>query len=202
MTPTRTLPTAVVPSEARVRTLIALALSAWIAVATLATAAGIFADSRVVFSLLVVFSIAVPIALYLRSVALRDWFGRLGLRALTLLHLWRVSAAFAFFWYAADGLLPDLFVRNAAWGDLIAGLLLGAVGLFALRPVTYWVAHGVGLIDFVVAVGTGLWLTFSGDPLMANISLIPIALIPLVLVPLSALTHIAAFDLLRRGAQP
>ena len=56
--------------------------------------------------------------------------------------------------------------------------------------------------DFIVAVGTGMLLTVSEAPAIDNLRSFPVALIPLVLVPLSALTHVAAFDLLRRGARP
>lgn len=45
------------------------------------------------------------------------------LRALTLFNVWRVPAALAFFYYGSQGDLPTAFVRNAGWGDLIAGLL-------------------------------------------------------------------------------
>ena len=43
----------------------------------------------------------------------------LGLRALTVFHVWRIAAALLFFWYGARHLLPETFVRDAAWGDKI-----------------------------------------------------------------------------------
>ena len=64
--------------------------------------------------------IALPLLVYTRSEALQAYISAVDLRTLTLFNVWRVPAALAFFYYGAQGELPTLFVRNAAWGDLIA----------------------------------------------------------------------------------
>ena len=82
----------------------------------------------------------------------------------------------------AQRLLPDRFVTNAAWGDLVAGTLAPLV-VVARYPVTgrarrcLLAFHTFSFADFVVAVGTGLTFTLLGDPLM-NTLLDTLALIP------------------------
>ena len=65
----------------------------------------------------------------------------------------------------------------------------------------YWAFHAIGMADFLLAVGTGLAFSLMAVPEMASIAVLPLAIIPLIGVPLSAATHVAAFDLMRRGAR-
>jgi hypothetical protein len=89
--------------------------------------------------------------------------------SLTLFNVWRIPAALAFFWYGAQGLPPPLFVRNAAWSDLIAGAAAIPVVLW-LMPRPTWrrtsllAFHLFSFADFVVAVGTGFIFSLLGDP--------------------------------------
>lgn len=122
--------------------------------------------------------------------ALRSYIQQLDMRTLTLFNLWRIPAALAFFWYGGQGLLPPLFVYNAAWGDLIAGVAAIPVALW-LMPRPAWrrssllAFHLFSFADFVVAVGTGFVFSLLGDPLMATLKGFPLALIPLFGVPLT-----------------
>jgi hypothetical protein len=149
---------------------------------------------------LVALGILLPTLWYFAVPAARAWTDRVGLRAITAFHVWRVPAALLFFWYGFQGQLPTLFWVLAGTGDLIAGLWALAVtwrpeasrGAFARM-------HRFGFADFVVAVGTGLTFTLLLDPRMAQITALPLALIPLFGVGISGATHIIAFDMLRRG---
>ncbi|MBV8513293.1 MAG: permease [Xanthobacteraceae bacterium] len=148
---------------------------------------------------LIVLGIVVPVIIYAASKGFRDYIEAVGLRTLTAFHIWRIGAALLFFWYGAHNLLPQVFVQNAGWGDLIAGLLaLGVTGLPKNRN-RYLVFHIFGFADFVVALGTGLTLFLLNDPRMAGIQTLPMALIPLYGVGISGASHIMAFDLLHRG---
>ena len=123
-----------------------------------------------------------------------------GLRRLTALHVWRIPAALAFYYYGSQGLLPPAFVVLAGTGDLIAGML--ALYVVLAKPKSkraYTVFHIVGMTDFVIAVGTGLTFSLISDPRMVTIAMFPLALIPLFGVTISGATHVAAFDMLRRG---
>lgn len=143
--------------------------------------------------------IVAPTMAYFLSSRVRGYIEAIGLRPLTLMHIWRIPAALLFFWYGAQGLLPETFVRHAAWGDLIAGMI--ALTLVFIRPSRggYWFMHLFGFADFLLAVGTGLTFTLMHDPRMSPIRELPLALIPLFGVGISGATHIMAFDLLRKG---
>lgn len=157
-----------------------------------------------VIGAIVAAGVAIPAVGYFAIPAMRRYFEQLGLFWITAFHVWRIPAAILFFWYGAQGLLPDQFVRNAGWGDLIAGALAVAVILAPKTRGRYWGLHLFGFVDFVVAVGTGLAFTLLHDPRMSPIADLPLALIPLWGVGISGASHIIAFDLLarRRGMQP
>jgi hypothetical protein len=174
-------------------------LSLWGLGVVVAAETGIYAAMPpLALASLIALGLIVPIIVYARSKGFRDYIQTIGLRALTTFHVWRIAAALLFFWYGAHDLLPEVFVRNAGWGDLIAGLMaLGVVMLPKTRN-RYLVFHIFGFADFVVAVGTGLTLFLLDDPRMTGIQTLPMALIPLYGVGISGASHIMAFDLLRR----
>jgi hypothetical protein len=129
---------------------------------------------------------------------------QLDMRWLTLFNVWRVPAALLFFWYGAQGLLPATFVRNAGWGDLIAGVAAVPVALW-LMPRPRWrrpsllAFHLFSFADFVVAVGTGFAFSLVGDPLMGALKSFPLALIPLFGVPLTGALSMIALHRLATG---
>lgn len=191
--------TFVSPPPARTERHIPTALIAW--AAAVAAAAGVGALAEVplpLFGGLVALGIVLPTAAYFALPALRRWAEGVGIRALTLLHIWRIPAALVFFAYGDAGLLPAEFVRNAAWGDLAAGTFAALAFTLPEWRAKYWAVHLFGFADFVLAVGTGLLLSLMAVPLMANIATFPIVLIPLFGVGLSGAAHIMSLDLLRR----
>jgi hypothetical protein len=149
---------------------------------------------------LVALGILLPTLWYLTAPQGRAWADRVGLRAITAFHIWRIPAALVFFWYGAQGLLPPLFWILAGVGDLIAGIWAWTV---VRRPdataAAYRAMHRFGFADFCVAVGTGLVHTLLLDPRMAPVAALPLALIPLFGVGISGASHIVASDMLRRG---
>jgi hypothetical protein len=147
---------------------------------------------------LVALGIAVPTASYFAFPGVRRAVDAIGLRRLTLFHVWRIPAGLLFLYYAASGGLPLVFAILAGVGDLIAGLY--AATLFSndataerLRRI-----HRFGFADFISAVGTGLTFTLLGDPLMATLTTLPMALVPLFGVGLSGASHLIALHALRR----
>lgn len=149
---------------------------------------------------LIALGIVVPVIVYAMSDRFRAYIASVGLRPITAFHIWRIAAALVFFWYGMHDLLPEAFVRNAGWGDLIAGFLALFVVMLPESRTGYLIFHIVGFADFVVAVGTGLTLFLLNDPRMAAIQTLPMALIPLYGVGISGASHIMAFDLLRQGS--
>ncbi|MBO4227281.1 permease [Bradyrhizobium neotropicale] len=150
---------------------------------------------------IIALGIMVPIIIYATSRGFRAYIEAIGLRSITAFHIWRIAAALVFFWYGAHNLLPEAFVRNAGWGDLIAGFLALGVLLLPESRNRYLAFHIFGFADFVVAVGTGLTFFLLNDPRMSGIQTLPMALIPLYGVGISGASHIMAFDLLRRGSR-
>jgi hypothetical protein len=149
---------------------------------------------------LIALGIIIPVAVYAISDGFRAYIAAVGLRPITAFHIWRIAAALVFFWYGEHNRLPEAFVRNAGWGDLIAGVLALFVVMLPENRSRYFIFHIVGFADFVVAVGTGLTLFLLNDSRMAAIQTLPMALIPLHGVGISGTSHIMAFDLLRRGS--
>lgn len=142
--------------------------------------------------------IVIPLLVVSRSELQRSLVRDLDLLHLTLFNVWRVPAAIAFFVVGAQGMLPGRFVTNAAWGDLIAGVLAGVVVLVGTRLAAgarvraYTAFHLFSFADFVVAVGTGLTFTVLGDPLMRTLLDTPMALIPLWGVPITGAISLLA----------
>jgi hypothetical protein len=174
-------------------------LAAWgLAVAAAAHTGIIQAMKPLYFGPLVAVGIVAPFMIYALTPAVRGYFDRVGLYPLTVLHVWRIPAALAFFWYGFHDQLPPAFWILAGVGDFFAGLY----ALPLLRGPTsddaYFRIHRFGFADFVVAVGTGLLFTLLNDPRMVTIRELPMVLIPLFGVGVSGASHLIAFDMLIR----
>lgn len=175
------------------------ALIVWGLAVVVAAEAGVY---RAIYPLwlasLIALGIVAPVVVYALSAGFRAYIAAIGLRTLTAFHIWRIAAALVFFWYGAHDLLPEAFVRNAGWGDFIAGWLALGVTLLPKTRNRYLVFHLLGFADFIVAVGTGVTCFLLKDPRMSSIQTLPMALILFYGVGISGASHIMAFDLLRR----
>lgn len=182
---------------------VAIATAAWGAVVVAASSTGALGALAQIFmpayAGLVALGIAVPTALYFLAPAVRRSVDALGLRRITLFHIWRIPAGALFLYYGAVGGLPPLFAVLAGIGDILAGM--GAATLLGREATASRLrrVHLFGFADFITAVGTGLTFTLLGDPLMATLTTLPMALIPLFGVGLSGASHIVALNALRRG---
>jgi hypothetical protein len=147
----------------------------------------------------IVIGMVAPSIWYFRSRELQALVAGIGLRRVTLFHLWRIGPALLIFWYGAHGLLPRVFVERAGGGDLVIGILAPLVVGLAPWRWAYGAFHVLGLADLLVAIGTAMALTMVSATAMQHIGDFPVALIPLFGVGITATTHAMAFDLLRRG---
>lgn len=148
---------------------------------------------------LVVGGIAAPVIVYYFNESFRTYIRSIGLKHLTIFHLWRIPAGFAFLYYGGQTLLPETFVRNAGYGDLAVGFLVPPVLMLKGGDGKYLAFHVFGLLDFVIAVGTGLIFTVLRVPLMDNIAAFPIVLIPAFGVCVTGALSIMALDILLRN---
>jgi hypothetical protein len=175
---------------------------AWMAAVIWAAQAGLLAALGRAFmpgfALLVAMGISAPVAAYFAFPGVRRAVDSLGLHWLTLMHIWRVPAAMVFFYYGLRGELPSLFWILAGVGDLLAGSLATTLLWRPRSFALYRRIHVFGLVDFVVAVGTGLTFTLLQEPRMSLLTTLPMALIPLFGVGLSGASHIIALTWLAR----
>lgn len=127
------------------------------------------------------------ILLYFFNKGYRQFSDAIPLSAIAVFHTWRIFAGWIFLMW--NGKLPDTFINNAAYGDIIAGFLGLCVLLACKTKWSYWLFNIFGMADFVIAVGTGLTLTILGNTEMRYITLLPLIMIPLFGVPISGYTH-------------
>lgn len=181
-------------------TLATIAWGAGVVVASTSGALGALADAFMpAYAGLVVLGIAVPTALYFTVASFRRAVDAIGLRRLTLFHIWRIPAGALFLYYAAIGGLPLLFAVIAGVGDVLAGLAAATLLSHEATPARLKQIHLFGSADFISAVGLGLTFTLLGDPLMVTLTTLPMALIPLFGVGLSGASHIVALNALRKA---
>lgn len=177
-----------------------LALFVWGAVVFTLGYYGVFSkiDTNWV-PVLVLTGITVPVLQYYLS-QFRSYIWSIHLKHLTIFHVWRIVAALVFFHYGSQNLLPKQFVINAGYGDLVVGLLVPIVLMLKGGDRKYLLFHIFGLLDFVVAVGTGFTFTLIlHDPLMNNITTFPVVLIPMYGVCVTGSLSVMTLDrLLRR----
>lgn len=136
------------------------------------------------------------ILLYYLSKPVNRFFNGVNLSTIALLHSWRIFAGWIFISYADH--LPIAFVNNAAYGDIIAGLLGISVFIFGRTKLAYYVFNVVGLFDFILAVGTGLILSLTHTPGAQLLTALPLIIIPFFGVPISGLTHIVSLTRLAK----
>ena len=67
------------------------------------------------------------VALYYLSAPFQAYVRSVSCKHLTIFTVWRFPAGALFLYYGHLGLLPPLFVRNAAWGDILAACLVPIV---------------------------------------------------------------------------
>jgi hypothetical protein len=173
-----------------------IAVVSWGALVIAASATGVLGALGQYFmpgyAILVVIGIVVPTFSYFSFPSVRHAVDAIGLRRLTLFHVWRIPAGGLFIYYASSGELPLLFGLIAGVGDVLAGL--GAATLLKRQATETQLRriHLFGFADFITAVGTGLTFTLLNDPLMVTLTTLPMALIPLFGVGLSGASHIIA----------
>jgi len=160
-------------------------------------------------------AILVPPAVFLLAhralPSVRAWVASLDLAAVTALQGWRVmGGVFMFMWFY--GQLPTAFAWPAGLGDVAVGLAAPFVTASVVAKAEGWqrrskILIAAGLLDFAVAVGTGISsisggpLAFEGQPGSELVNAFPLVLIPALAVPMFIIFHLIAWLKLhgRRG---
>jgi len=171
-----------------------LVLSLWGSAVSLGGYYGFFAKIDLIWiALLVVTGITIPVAVYYLNANFHAYIRSLDLKYLTIFHLWRIPAGLWFLYCGSQNLLPEQFVNNAGYGDLAVGLLAPVVLLAKFRG-KYTMFHICSVLDFAIAVGTGLTFNLLQVPLMENIATFPTVMIPLFGVCVTGALSIMTLD--------
>ena len=149
---------------------------------------------------------------YLRFPALRQALASASVPALIGVQVYRVVGVL-FIVLLVQGQLPAYFAEPAGWGDIFVGLTAIPVALALARRsagaralAQAWSVFG--LLDLVVAVGTGTGVlapylvpgVTGRVPAAAAMGVFPLILIPTFVVPLSIILHVIVLARLRRSA--
>jgi hypothetical protein len=194
------------------RLALALVLAAWCGVVVLTSAHGGFVTPSGQPPLPLLAAVLLPIAVFAVAYRASEWF-RAYVRAgdprlLTELQSWRVLGG-VFVVLMSFGLLPPAFAMPAGWGDVAIGVTAPFVARLvaaggpnrSARVFIGW--QLLGILDLVVAVGTGASLRLSGaegaDQMVA-MSQLPLSMIPTFAVPLFVILHLASMAQVRAGA--
>lgn len=182
---------------------LALLLIGWAALVAVIASTGVFnnAPRFVVPALVAVLTVTFTVA-----AGRGGWFARaingFSLKAVIGAHLWRFIGAY-FLWLHARGRLPVEFAMRAGWGDIVAAggalvLMFWPAGVGFRRAA--WVWNWIGLLDLLLAVGTGAWLNATRPGSMVEIVSLPLALVPLFFVPIMLGLHFVTFRRLKETA--
>ncbi|MEM8780362.1 MAG: hypothetical protein AAGF26_16130 [Cyanobacteria bacterium P01_G01_bin.49] len=181
---------------------VVLTLTIWAIIVSLLGYWGWFSQLPVPsIAFIVTTAIGILLAIYYRNPDFKAYISSINPKHLTIFHLWRILAGFAFLHYGSQQLLPEQFVINAGYGDLAVGFLVPIVLLLPESINKYIAFHIFSLLDFVLAVGTGLTFTVLSVPLMENIASFPIILIPFFGVPITGASSVMAIDSLLKTSK-
>ena len=190
----------------------AVVLMLWFALVFLSAKTGAFAADPQRPPLTLLLAVATPplifVSSYLVSPALRVFVLGLDLVLLTAFQSWRVIGVMFLVLYAY-GLLPAIFAFPAGIGDVFVGIAAPFVAIAIARNTPGWRRQALwlnlaGLLDFALAVGTGVLTSpspvgvFAGATTSGIMSELPLTLIPAFAVPLWIIVHLISLLQLRR----
>jgi hypothetical protein len=192
--------------RAEIRSIVWILLGLWLLGVFLLEANGAFVRTPDTPPLRILLAATIPIALfvaaYVTSQPLQQFILSADVRLLTTIHAWR-AGGLAFLALYANGILPALFAWPAGVGDIAIGVTAPWVVMSLVRDRS-WVGNRrfvlwnvFGILDLVVAVGTGALSSGFIPGLAAEVttgpmSKLPLLLIPAFLVPLFVMLHLAA----------
>ena len=192
----------------------AMALVLWFVLVLISARAGAFAADPHQPPLTLLLAVVAPplifAASYLVSPGLRAFVLDLDLVLLTAFQSWRVIGVIFLVFYAY-GLLPAVFAWPAGIGDVLVGIAAPFVAIAIARNSAGWRQQTLwlnlaGLLDFALAVGTGVLTSPSPAGVLADATTSaimnepPLILIPTFAVPLWIIVHMISLLQLRNRA--
>jgi hypothetical protein len=203
------------PSVPAAKLVAAVVLLVWFALVTVLGAGGTFVTPPGTPPLPILIGVTAPILVFLAGLWLWRSFRELllaaDLRFLMAIQAWRF-AGLGFLALYVHGVLPGSFAWPAGLGDIAIGvtapwLLLALIrrpGFAASRTFVVW--NVLGIVDLVVAVGSGalgssLAVGAAGEITTGPMAQLPLVLIPAYFVPVFVMLHVTALLQARRLAR-
>ncbi len=151
----------------------------------------------------IVFALSALVLLgYFALKPLREWFDRLDLRHLVLVHVSRFVGIY-FLQLYARGELPYAFAVPGGVGDIFVAFTAILVVFLPLgygrrqRLISIW--NIVGLIDIMFVVLTAIRLNLANPSQMWALTRLPLSLLPTFLVPIIIATHVIIYTRIARA---
>jgi hypothetical protein len=192
---------------------IALVLAVWFGLVVAFGAAGAFVTPPGTPPLPIALGVGVPLVLFFAGLgvsrAFRDFVAAIDVRLMLGIQAWRFAGLGFLALYTYD-LLPGGFALPAGLGDIAIGVTAPWVLLAVVRQArfivgkTFAVWNALGMLDLVVAVGTGTLISVlggvAGEVTMTPMAQLPLLLVPVYFVPILMMLHVAALMQARRAA--
>lgn len=193
-------------AQAMTKSLVGTVLALWFVLVLYLGEQGAFVRPQEAPPIPILVGVTVPLlvflAAYLASEAFRQLVLSADLRVLSAIQAWR-AGGLGFLALYANGVLPRLFAWPAGLGDIFIGVTAPWIMLTLMRQPSFrasrlFVAWNLlGILDLVVAVGTGALSSgfvarLAGAITTAPMAQLPLVLIPAYFVPLFIMLHLAA----------
>jgi hypothetical protein len=193
---------------------VATVLTVWFGLILALGAGGAFVTPPGELPLPIAIGVSAPVIVFLGaywvSRRFREFVLAADLGLITGIQAWR-AAGFGFLALYVYGVLPGLFALPAGLGDIAIGVTAPWIVLALTRQPSFattkiFVAWNLlGLLDLVVAVGTGalgsgLATGIAGEVTTGPMAKLPLVLIPAYLVPTFIMLHLASLFRARRLA--
>ena len=202
------------PARSSTGGIVAVVLAIWLALVVILGAREAFVGPANTPPVALLIAVTSPVLIFLAALwtsdAFRDFALTLDLRLITSVQAWRF-AGFGFLALYAYQVLPGSFAWPAGLGDMAIGLtapflmlaLVHHPSFAASRTFVVW--NVLGILDLVVAVGSGALgaILSGGQPgvaTMAPMAHLPLVLVPTYLVPMFAILHVTALLQARRAS--
>ncbi|MFL6712935.1 MAG: hypothetical protein ACJ8LN_08390 [Sulfurifustis sp.] len=192
----------------------AIVLAVWFALVMSLGGAGAFVTPPGQPPLAIGLGFGVPLVLFFAALgvsrAFREFVRALDVRVMLGVQAWR-AGGLGFLALYTYGVLPGAFALPAGLGDIAIGVTAPWLLLAVIRQPrfiaskTFAVWNALGILDLVVAVGSGtltsaLATGAAGEVTTAPMALLPLVVIPAYLVPIFIMLHVAALMQARRVA--
>jgi len=190
----------------------AVVLAVWFTLVIVLGARGEFVTPPGTPPLPILIGVMAPIILFLAgygmSSSFREFVLAIDLRLMMGVQAWRF-AGLGFLALYAHGVLPGIFAWPAGLGDIAIAVTAPWVLVALIRQPsfaaskTFVVWNVLGILDLVVAVGTGALVAtgVTGEVTTGPMAQLPLVVIPAYLVPIFIMLHLAALFQVRRVAE-